>query len=62
MEVVIGAQLSERQRQLLFRVVEEYVATRQPVGSKTLVARGRRIVLTDRGRFVGGAVTARLLA
>ena len=27
-----------------------------------LVARGRRIVLTDRGRFVGGAVTARLLA
>jgi len=39
MEVVIGAQLPERQRQLLFRVVEEYVATRQPVGSKTLVAR-----------------------
>jgi heat-inducible transcriptional repressor len=36
---VINAQLSERQRQLLFRVVEEYVATRQPVGSKTLVAR-----------------------
>jgi heat-inducible transcriptional repressor len=36
---VIGAQLSERQRQLLFRVVEEYVATRQPVGSKTLVER-----------------------
>ena len=32
-------QLSERQRQLLFRVVEEYVATRQPVGSKTLVER-----------------------
>ena len=39
MEVVISVQLSERQRQLLFRVVEEYVATRQPVGSKTLVAR-----------------------
>jgi heat-inducible transcriptional repressor len=33
----VSAQLSERQRQLLFRVVEEYVATRQPVGSKTLV-------------------------
>src|SRR6478672_8619222 len=33
------AQLSQRQRQLLFRVVEEYVATRQPVGSKTLVER-----------------------
>ena len=32
-------QLSERQRQLLFRVVEEYVATRLPVGSKTLVER-----------------------
>jgi heat-inducible transcriptional repressor len=36
---VINAQLSERQRQLLFRVVEEYVATRLPVGSKTLVER-----------------------
>ena len=37
---MIAGQLSDRQRQLLFRVVEEYVATRQPVGSKTLVARG----------------------
>ena len=36
----MSAELSERQRQLLFQVVEEYVATRQPVGSKTLVARG----------------------
>ena len=36
----MSAQLSERQRQLLFRVVEEYVATRQPVGSRTLVERG----------------------
>jgi heat-inducible transcriptional repressor len=36
----MSAQLSERQRQLLFRVVEEYIATRQPVGSKTLVERG----------------------
>jgi len=35
----VSAQLTERQRQLLFRVVEEYVATRQPVGSKTLVER-----------------------
>jgi heat-inducible transcriptional repressor len=35
----MSAQLTDRQRQLLFRVVEEYVATRQPVGSKTLVAR-----------------------
>jgi heat-inducible transcriptional repressor len=32
--------LSERQRDLLRRVVEEYVATGQPVGSKTLVERG----------------------
>src|SRR4051794_17957533 len=36
----MSMQLSERQRLLLFRVVEEYVATRQPVGSKTLVERG----------------------
>jgi len=35
----VSAQLTERQRQLLFRVVEEYVATRQPVGSRTLVER-----------------------
>jgi len=31
--------LSDRQRDLLCHVVEEYVATRQPVGSKTLVER-----------------------
>ena len=31
--------LSERQREILLRVVEEYVATGQPVGSKTLVER-----------------------
>src|SRR5512133_1807458 len=36
----MNAELSERQRLLLFRVVEEHVATRQPVGSKTLVERG----------------------
>ena len=33
------AVLSERQRDILRRVVEEYVATGQPVGSKTLVER-----------------------
>ena len=33
----MNAQLTERQRLLLVRVVEEYVASRQPVGSKTLV-------------------------
>src|SRR3954467_11938182 len=32
-------QLSDRQRDLLCHVVEEYVSTRQPVGSKTLVER-----------------------
>src|SRR5918912_1104064 len=32
-------QLTERQREILRRVVEEYVATGQPVGSKTLVER-----------------------
>jgi heat-inducible transcriptional repressor len=35
----MNAQLTERQQRLLFRVVEEYVASRQPVGSKTLVER-----------------------
>ncbi len=36
--------LSERQRQILVRVVEEYVATGQPVGSKNLVERaGMRV-------------------
>ena len=33
------AELSERKRDILRRVVEEYVATREPVGSKTLVER-----------------------
>ena len=32
-------QLTERQREILRRVVEEYVATSEPVGSKTLVDR-----------------------
>ena len=39
-----GPDLSERQREILIRVVEEYVATGQPVGSKNLVARaGMRV-------------------
>src|SRR5437899_2054835 len=33
-------QLSERQREILRLVVEEYVTTGQPVGSKNLVVRG----------------------
>ena len=35
----VGGQLSERQGEILRRVVEEFVATGQPVGSKTLVER-----------------------
>ncbi len=39
-----GPALTERQRQILIRVVEEYVATGEPVGSKSLVERsGLRI-------------------
>jgi heat-inducible transcriptional repressor len=39
-----GPDLSERQREILIRVVEEYVATGQPVGSKHLVERaGMRV-------------------
>ena len=33
------AEISERKRDLLRRLVEEYVATGEPVGSKTLVER-----------------------
>jgi len=33
-------ELSERQREILRVVVEEYVTTGQPVGSKNVVARG----------------------
>ena len=36
----MNTELSERQTAILRRVVEEYVASGQPVGSKTLVARG----------------------
>jgi len=35
----VKLQLTQRQREILRRVVEEYVATGQPVGSKTLVER-----------------------
>ena len=36
---VVQSDLTERQRTILRGVVEEYVATRQPVGSRTLLAR-----------------------
>src|ERR1700704_5314302 len=35
----VKLQLTQRQREILRRVVEEYVSTGQPVGSKTLVER-----------------------
>ena len=56
----VSTQLSERQREILRRVVEEYVATGQPVGSKTLVERAglRRLVL-DRARRARRARAAR---
>ncbi|HKP19865.1 MAG TPA: heat-inducible transcriptional repressor HrcA [Gaiellaceae bacterium] len=42
--LVPGPDLTERQREILIRVVEEYVATGQPVGSKHLVERsGMRV-------------------
>jgi heat-inducible transcriptional repressor len=36
---VVEAELSPRQREILHRVVEEFISTGQPVGSKNLVAR-----------------------
>jgi heat-inducible transcriptional repressor len=41
MRNVAETELTERQREILRGVVEEYVATRQPVGSRTLLARLR---------------------
>jgi heat-inducible transcriptional repressor len=40
MSVTGAARLTPRQREVLRRVVEDYVATGEPVGSKTLVERG----------------------
>jgi len=36
----VGIQLTQRQQEILRRLVEEFVASGQPVGSKTLVERG----------------------
>jgi heat-inducible transcriptional repressor len=42
--ITLGPELTPRQREILIRVVEEYVATGQPVGSKSLVERaGMRV-------------------
>ena len=37
--MIVSLQLTYRQQEILRRLVEEYVATGQPVGSKTLVDR-----------------------
>ena len=47
MSDLVEPDLSERQRTILRGVVEEYVATRQPVGSSTLVARTGLAVSTS---------------
>src|SRR5215207_995637 len=39
-----NTELTERQREILRRVVEEYVASGQPVGSKSLVTRAEMTV------------------
>ena len=49
----------DRQRDILRRVVEEYVATGQPVGSKTLVERSASRFALDRARRARGARAAR---
>ena len=41
MPAYMPVELTERQREIVIRVVEEYVATGQPVGSKSLVERSR---------------------
>lgn len=38
---MVATELTERQREILRRVVEEYIATGQPVGSKSLVERAQ---------------------
>lgn len=51
----VNTELSRRQREILRRVVEEYVATGQPVGSRSLVERGGLTVSasTVRAEFAG---------
>src|SRR2546430_4494741 len=44
MPAYMQIQLTERQRETVIRVVEEYVATGQPVGSKGLVERSGLLV------------------
>src|SRR6186997_1894109 len=44
-------ELTSRQEEILFRVVEEYVATGAPVGSKTLVERAAMEVSASTVRY-----------
>jgi heat-inducible transcriptional repressor len=46
-DAVSTIQLTERQRDLLRRLVEDYVESGQPVGSKTLVERGGLVISTS---------------
>src|SRR4029078_8609064 len=56
-------QLSSRRREILRRVVEEHVATGQPVGSKSLVERAGMGVSSSTGRSERAELeTLRLLA
>lgn len=48
---LIGPQLTPRQEEILARVVQEYVATGAPVGSKTLVARSSLDVSSSTVRY-----------
>ena len=43
--------LTPRQKEILVRVVEEYVATGAPVGSKTLVERAGMVVSSSTVRY-----------
>src|SRR5438093_1882135 len=47
MPAYMQVELTERQQEIILRVVEEYVATGQPVGSKSLVERSGMLVSTS---------------
>src|SRR5687768_18404584 len=54
----VAPQLSVRQREILRAVVEEYVATGEPVGSRTLVERSGLTVSTSTVRAELAALEA----
>ena len=55
----MSVELSERQQEILRRVVEEYVATGRPVGSKTVVERGGMTVSPSTVRYELAELEAR---